>query len=148
MIDLYKRLGIGDESVADAIRAALPAADPQTRQAAESILLDPRRRPVYDRNRRLLVTVGQLRAHLGLNFTRFWSRHQFTDFRYVLEPEAGAAPPAIKPPVDPLAVLRAFSPRGARHRRPRRQDSWPATAIIVLLALITVLATLWYWIRR
>src|SRR3954469_19924769 len=98
MKDFYKRLGLDDDATADAIRGALVAPaeparapDAATRVAAEFVLLDPRRRAVYDRNRRVLVTIGQLRSRLGLNLKPFWSRGGFGDFSYPFDPAAGHA---------------------------------------------------------
>ena len=63
MKDLYKRLGVEENAAADAISRRLPAGErAEIRAAAEFILLDEHHRRVYDRNRRLLVSVGQLPA--------------------------------------------------------------------------------------
>src|SRR3954468_7794268 len=117
MKDFYKRLGLdGDAATPDAIRAALAAPaeparapDAATREAAAFVLLDPRRRAVYDRNRRVLVTIGQLRSRLGLNLKPFRSRGRFGDFSYPFAPAAGHATghagvaATAHPPQDPLA---------------------------------------------
>src|SRR3954447_20160912 len=125
MKDFYKRLGLdGDAATPDAIRAALAAPaepahalDAATREAAEFVLLDPRRRAVYDRNRRVLVTIGQLRSRLGLNLKPFWSRGGVGDFSYAYDPTGGRVGSAwvaagTHPPQDPLAdprmLWRAF----------------------------------------
>ena len=96
--------------------------DDETRSAAEFVLLDPRRRAVYDRNRQVLVTIGQLRSRLGLNLKPFWSRGGFGDFSYAFDPTGGragvAAAAAAQPPQDPLADPRMLSrPFGAGRRR-------------------------------
>ena len=91
MRDLYQRLGLDESSGENEIRAALPAADAAIREAAQFILLDRRRRAVYDRNRRVLATVGKLRARLGLNLTRFWPRARLGDFTAAVS-TAGEAP--------------------------------------------------------
>lgn len=166
MKDLYKRLGLDESATADAIREA-PASpvtagatrDDETRSAAEFVLLDPRRRAVYDRNRRVLVTIGQLRSRLGLNLKPFWSRGGFGDFSYAFDPTGGragvAAAAAAHPPQDPLAdprmLWRAF---GAGRRRggspgvgpigrgPSRLGLWLAAAAVLALSVLAVLLAL------
>jgi hypothetical protein len=174
MKDLYKRLGLDDAAPADAIRAALagpaaaPAAAPTaaplpldaaTRTAAEFVLLDPRRRAVYDRNRRVLVTIGQLRARLGLNLKPFWSRGGFGDFSYPFDPAGGhtGAGAAAHPPQDPLAdprmLWRAFGRAGRRRqsahgqvaRGPSRLGLWLAAAAVLALCIVAALFALRDW---
>src|SRR3954454_13663806 len=107
MKDLYVHLGVDESSSGDAIRTALASADDATREAAEYILLDPRRRDVYDRNRRAVATIGRLRANLGLNLTRFWPRSRFADFTIDLAP----SPRQSRQPDDPMAMAWAFGVR-------------------------------------
>ena len=121
MRDLYQRLGLDESSGENEIRAALPAADAAIREAAQFILLDRRRRAVYDRNRRVLATVGKLRARLGLNLTRFWPRARFGDFTVDLAP----SPIPHGGYVDPVTMAWAFGvqgidPAARRHRRRHR----------------------------
>ena len=145
MRDLYRRLGLDASADDGAVRAALAGADAEMREAAEYILLDPTRRAVYDRNRRVLVTVGHLRAHLGLNLTRFWPRARFGDFTTDLG--AAAAPRAAAPADDPMAMAWAFgvagrNAAGTPHGRPRVA----AFAIIIVILLATMLA--WWLLHR
>ena len=141
MIDLYRRLNIGADSDAEAVRAALSATDPATREAAELILLNDRRRPVYDRNRQVLATIGQLRARLGINYTRFWSRALYGDFVVDLEPDA-AAVPHLRHRVDPMAVLQAFGPRRGP-RRHRHRYHWGRYLAIAATLLLLILVIWW-----
>ena len=107
MKDLYRHLRV-TESAGDAeIRAALPAADADTRDAVTMILLDPARRAVYDRNRRTVATIGRLRANLGMNLTRFWPRSRFR--------HAAAE-----------TRIRSTMP-SSTSRRPRTSTRWPTT---------------------
>jgi hypothetical protein len=118
MIDLYKRLNVLEDASDETIRQRLTSIDATTRAAAEMVLLDPRRRGVYDRNRRLLVTIGQLRFKLGLSYTRFWARGDFKDF---WQHPAFTPPPSDKKPkrrVDKMMIAQAFytvSHHGRRH---------------------------------
>ena len=170
MKDYYKRLGLDDDATPDSIRGALAApADPArapdavTREAAEFVLLDPRRRAVYDRNRQVLVTIGQLRARLGLNLKPFWSRGGFGDFSYRYDPTGGrsaggAAAAGAHPPQDPLAdprtLWRAFGAGGRtrRHsgsgwsaRGPSRVALWVAVAAVLALCVVAALLALRAW---
>ena len=141
MNDLYKRLGLPDSADERAVRAALGAADAATREAAAFILLDPRRREVYDRNRRVLATVGRLRAHLGLNLTRFWPRARFGDFTLDLTPPP---PPGRRRYIDPMAMAWAFGVNpGKTTGRPRRR--WIVGAVAA--AVLTAAALAWFALR-
>ena len=81
MRDLYKHLAIPPAASAEQIRAAIEAAGPGTlANAAQHVLLHPRRRPVYDRNHQLLTTIGRLRGRLALGMRPFWSHGHFHDF--------------------------------------------------------------------
>ena len=142
MRDLYKRLGVTDSAEEPQLRAALATAEPSARESAEVILLDPKRRQVYDRNRRVLLTIGRLRANLGLNLTRFWPRARFADFTHDLAPQATVQ---NHQPMDPMAMAWAFGvepPRG--YRRPWRTRVIGATvSCVALLVLLTV-----WWARH
>ena len=133
MKDLYKQLGV-DESAGEAeVRAALvDVADPVTRQAADFILLDPRRREVYDRNRRVVATIGRLRANLGLNLTRFWPRARFADFTIDLVP-----PPRRPRRIDPMRMAWAF---GVAPGTPRRRPWVRKRTVLVACAILLITA--------
>jgi len=146
MKDLYKQLGVGEAAEESEIRAALGAvaggaAAGELRDAAEFILLNPARRAVYDRNRRVLVTVGRLRANLGLNLSRFWPRSRFADFTLELNPVAGGAGRRV----DPMTMAWALGvepAEGGSSRRPRRRTILVAAALVVIAA---VSFALWHW---
>ena len=144
MRDLYKQLGLSASCDDVDILGALKNAGPELREAAEFILLDPHRRAVYDRNRRVLATVGQLRAHLGLTLTRFWPRSRFGDFT----PDAAAWQAGARArPVDAQAMAWAFGVEvegGAASRRRRRRRL--TLALLFGLAALLLVA-LWYGSR-
>ena len=131
MKDLYKHLALPDSADDGAIRAALGGADPAVREAAEFILLDPRRREVYDRNRRVLATVGQLRANLGLNLTRFWPRARFGDFTIDLAPPP---PSGRRRYLDPMAMAWAFGVKPPKAPN-RSRRGWVVVAVVALILL-------------
>ena len=138
MKDLYKQLGVDELAGEGDVRVALSAvADPATREAAEFILLDPRRRAVYDRNRRVLATVGRLRANLGLNLTRFWSRARFADFTIDLAP-----PPGRTRRIDPMQMAWALGV-GSHSQRSRpwflRRTFLTACAVLFVTAFVLAL---------
>jgi hypothetical protein len=141
MEDYYKRLNISDMASEDDVRSALSDVHAPWREPAEFVLLEPRRRKVYDRNRRLLVVIGQLRFELGLTFTRFWSRERFKDFwaepAFVESPE-----PPPKKPVTKLMILGAFKSAGKRHVE--RYGRW-WVGVVILVALLVVLLVIWRW---
>ena len=153
MKDLYQRLNLPEQASETEVAGALAAAHAATRQAAEHILLDPQRRAVYDRNRRLLVTIGTLRAHLGLNLKPFWSRGGFRDFSYPFGPGQPRPQPHFPKDqypdlyprrrwrvVDPaMMVSRAFGVRTARTGPPPR-DSRRTALVMALIAFLLLLA--------
>jgi hypothetical protein len=100
--DLYKRLGIGSDAPVDEIRRAIAASADPIRREAEFILLSPRRRTVYDRNHRVLSTIGQLRGRLALGLRPFWSHGHHQDFTRPFVPGAK---------LDPLSVMDGVSGR-------------------------------------
>ena len=140
MRDFYKRLGISEGASEREVRTALAAADPATREAGELVLLDPRRREVYDRNRRVLGTIGRLRANLGLNLTRFWPRARFADFTHEL------APAVTHNPGDPMAMAWAFGVRPPASRRSATRVSGITVVAAVLCAVASAVAV-WWWLR-
>ena len=141
MKDLYKQLGVSDAADGGTIRAALAGADPPARDAAEFILLDPKRREVYDRNRQVLLTVGRLRGNLGLNLTRFWPRARFADFTVDLAPPP---PTGRRRYIDPMAMAWAFGVTPVR-RAARRGRHW-LIGLVVLSAVVGA-AVAWFVLR-
>jgi hypothetical protein len=143
--DLYQQLGVSDTGGEAEIRAALGAAAPELREAAEFILLDPARRAVYDRNRRVLVTVGRLRANLGLNLSRFWPRSRFADFTTELNP----LPRGVgRRPIDPMAMAWAFGVEPPGGDGPRRRKRRVILAAAVVGVAVALGLALWVWKER
>jgi hypothetical protein len=123
MQDLYKRLNVKVDASEEAIRDRLALVDGATRSAAETVLLDSRRRRVYDRNREVLSTIGHIRLSLRLNYTRFWARREYRDFWQ----DGIYAPPRSEPPkrgrkVDKIMIAQAF--HSVRHHSRRHAARW------------------------
>ena len=134
MKDFYKRLNLPDAASEEQVRNSLRSASPDLRSSAELILLDPRRRRVYDRNRDLLLVIAQLRFDLGLNYTPFWSRRQFKDFwRVPTFTPVTPAPEAPKRRVDKIMIAQAFhtARHHSRHHAARWGWLWAVGLIIV-----------------
>jgi hypothetical protein len=141
MKDLYKQLGVDESAGESDIRVAVGAAAGELRDAAEFILLDPARRAVYDRNRRVLATVGRLRSNLGLNLSRFWPRSRFADFTIDLNPVTGGEGRRIDPMTMAWALGVEPPARNGMRRGKRRR-----LLIGVVLALSCALGlALWRW---
>ena len=142
MRDFYSQLSLPPGADEATIRAALPKLGEDVRPDAQMILLDPRRRAIYDRNHRLLTTIGELRMRLGLNYTRFWSRQEYRAFRKELAP-APAAPRGRR--VNPMMIAGAFRAVGRHGRRhAAKKSNWVFAAVVVSLAVLFVL--LWrFW---
>lgn len=146
MQDLYKRLNLDESAHEAAIRERLAAADAGLRTAGEVVLLDPRRRAVYDRNRRLLLAIAQLRGELGLNYTRFWSRGEFKDFWQT--PDFAAPEPQKKPGrrVDKMMIANAF--HTVKHHGRHHAARWGAWWAAALLALAAAAAGAMLYLNR
>ncbi len=132
MKDFYSAMGITADAGEDAIRTALPNAPGDLRADAELILLDPRRRAVYDRNHRLLTTIGQLRSHLGLSYTRFWARQEYKDYWQELVP----TPKTRGKRVDAALIAGAFRTVGRHGRKHVTRGSNWLIAFMVVLAFV------------
>jgi len=147
MRDLYKQLHLEESAPAEAIQSACSQAQPDVRPVAEFILLDEHLRRVYDRNRNLLTTVGQLRARLGLSLSPFWTRGAFADFTFdpLLKYPSAQTTHEGQHLADPLEVLRAFDgARRRKRRRPKAHYFLIGLAVIILLATLTALIFLWW----
>jgi len=137
MKDFYSALNLSPQADEEAIRASLTTAPADVQSDARLILLDPRRRAVYDRNHRLLTTIGELRSHLGLSYTRFWARQEYKDFWK----ELGTGPVKRGKRVDAALIagaFRAVGRHGRKHVTHRR--NWIVAAILVSIALLVVVA--------
>ena len=82
MKDLYQRLNIQRQSSdSEDIRMAIATCpDDGIAQAAEHILLEPKRRQYYDMHHRLLTTIGQIRANLNVPESSAWNALQVEEF--------------------------------------------------------------------
>jgi len=128
MKDLYHRLGLSNDTADEnELRAAIGLADTSDiRAAAEHILLSSRRRRVYDRNRRVLVLIGRLRAELDLREGAFWKECRCRDFNYKPGTSAtgtrrhGTGPP---PPPPRSQAPPKPRPRRTKPSAPQRRPS-------------------------
>jgi len=142
MQDLYKRLNARVDASEQAIRDRLPLVDAATRSVAQAVLLDSRRRRVYDRNREVLSTIGHIRLRLGLNYTRFWARREYRDFWQ----DGIHVPPVTDSPkrgrmVDKMMIAQAFHTVRHHSRRHAARWGWGWLAVagcggVTVLALI------------
>ena len=83
MKDLYRGLGLaGPTDAVDRIRQALEVGseDLQMRRSAEYVLLNQRRKRLYDRHYRVLQQIGQLRANFDLTHSPSWNWKEYRDF--------------------------------------------------------------------
>jgi hypothetical protein len=139
MRDLYQQLGVHPKAATRDIEHAIQRCDDrQVTHAARHILLEPRRRDVYDRNRERLETIGRLRANMGLQQSPLWTELATHDF------DAAPSRPAVLPSV-------RFKPRKrSRHedRQPQRARPRPkryssALGLLVWLVLGGLFSTLY-----
>jgi hypothetical protein len=152
MKDLYKRLGIPPTASAEEIRVAIGVTDEAaTREAAEFILLAPRRRTVYDRNHRVMTMIGQLRGRLAMGLRPFWSHGDHRDFTAASNPVAAAgasgrgAGGGAAAGRDPISVIGAAGGHEHGHMRRRRRmkiRAWMAWGLavvaVVLIAIVVI----------
>jgi hypothetical protein len=138
MKDLYAHLHVDPAATDATIRQALASASPELRSDVEAVLLSPRRRQIYDRNRDLLNAIGELRLHLGLTYTRFWARSELREFwrqPTPVEPKPGRH-------VDSMLIASAFRTVGKHGRR----HATSAKSWIVAISLVVVTGLgIWWW---
>ena len=154
MKDLYKRLGLDPSASPEQVRAAIEspagAVEPADLESARDVLLDPNRRAVYDRTRRVLTTIGHLRAHLGLNYKTFWARGRLKDFTYDLSPPAtGKRRRRVLRSLRPSDISRAFGLSG----KPAVQSVYGEeertfAALTLISAAVIVIALLIYVVLK
>jgi hypothetical protein len=154
MKDLYKRLGIPPTASAEEIRVAIGVTnEAATREAAEFILLAPRRRTVYDRNHRVMTMIGQLRGRLAMGLRPFWSHGDHRDFTAASNPVAagasGRGAGGAAAGRDPISVIGAAGGHEHGHRRRRRRRmkirawmAWGLAVVAVVLIAIVVIGWL------
>jgi hypothetical protein len=84
MKDLYRRIGLpaqtDDRAAIERALGSAAGGDAGSARAARHVLLDPDRKPVYDRTRAVVMRVGQLRANLGLSRSPNWLASDCSDF--------------------------------------------------------------------
>jgi len=117
-----------------------PTADAAILEAAEFVLLDKKRRAVYDRTHRVLTTIGGLRSHLGLNFKTFWARGRLRDFTFELTAPEGPRPRRAIRSIRPADIRRAFGLRGAEPAGDYEGARQRVLAVAFLFFAITVAA--------
>jgi len=133
MRDFYRRLKIPENSGRKEIKLALiDFPDKELRGAGATILLDERRKAVYDRDRQVLATIGQLRSRLGLYLAPFWARGQFADFTY------GDPPPTSSQKINQLIVSQAFKPVRRRRRHGSRRLRNPEVIAALIGGIIAI----------
>jgi hypothetical protein len=137
MKDFYSALNLSPDADPQAITGALANAPADVRADAQSILLDARRRLVYDRNHRLLSTIGELRSHLGLSYTRFWARKEYKDFWK----ELSSAPAQRGKRVDAVLIAGAFRAVGKHGRKHvTHSRNWIIAGVLACAVLLAFVA--------
>lgn len=114
MRDLYARARLPRYAAPRSIEKVLPRLSPSDRQAIEMILLDARRRAIYDRTHAVVEEIGRVRAILGERVADLNRGPHYTDFIFK-SPRAGER-------------------HKENHGKPRRRAS--RVAIVVLTVLV------------
>ena len=140
MKDLYAHLQIAPTADESVIREAAANAASAIRADAEAVLLNPRRKKSYDRNRNLLHTIAELRLHLGLTYTRFWARSELREFWQ--QPTPVTQKPGRR--VDAMLIAGAF--RGAARRGRQHAPNRGSWILAVGLVVVAGLGA-WLWIH-
>jgi len=80
MRDLYKRLDLRPTADQSEIREKLRALEGPLKRDATFVLLDDKRRAIYDRTRRPLVEIGEIRALMGTDIDMAHWGSKYSDF--------------------------------------------------------------------
>lgn len=82
MRDLYKKLGLSRSCSVEDIQVAIATCkNKKLFQDAEAVLLNEKNRKTYDKNHKVLTSIGKLRAELGLSQSENWygdTAHEFS----------------------------------------------------------------------
>lgn len=118
MKNLYARLGITPTTTQDKVQIAIRL-KPSMAQYG-TILLNPKRREIYDRTHYTLSAVGQLRARLELDPGDFWFYKNYSDFSPSFRRDLGSTKQDFK---------RGFDPYKASRNKPepatQKTTGWP-----------------------
>ena len=141
MKDLYAELGVDPKSSAAEIAEALKRQPGLA--SAGTILINPKKRAVYDRSHGTLKTIGSLRYRLGLDTGHTWFLQEhpdfapsmFSDSQTKISQTSDQAPVSDQPAVEPPA-------RTGKSKKPgntRQRLILTAVTAIALVALFLIL---------
>jgi len=144
MRDLYQKLGIGRNASAEEVAAALEL-KPEL-SAFAPILLNRKKRAVYDRTHAALSAIGVLRHHLGLEDGGSEFAKNYPDFAFRPRPRAtgaGSSQAGSEPPV--AAEKQEARPSPASPAKTDAGRGWPLPFLAVLaVAILLVLLSLYF----
>lgn len=147
MRDLYRQLGfsstrVDTEAITKALKEQRVGRDID--RAVKHILLDPKRKPVYDRNRSIVAAIAQLRANLGLKHSPGWVGNE--DFNVTADRTGSELERLKRATSSPTAGYETKRVGEDKHdamwllgAAVRRHPYW-TTAILVLTLLVGVVA--------
>ena len=143
MRDLYKALEVKQDADNEDIAAALKLKPEKSALAA--ILLDQRKRALYDSTYTTLKTIGELRRRLGLDNDRSWFLKNCTDF--VPIPASASHPTQAA-----TSIATAYPPQEETlAERVVGQNPEPKTrsglhTAMILVSIVAILIFLFAWI--
>ena len=140
MKDLYAALGLNPKSTAAEIAAALKQ---QPEMAASgTVLMNPKKRAVYDRTHTTLKTIGALRHRLGLDTSETWFLRDHPDFAPGVS-SGSTAKSSTGPSADTAAKNSAMKPHPSLKSRKKSKTTVKRLALAAIAA-IALMALLYF----
>jgi len=147
MKDLYSQLAIPAytrdyDRIRDAIHNSV--CDGSTKEAAELILLDDKRREIYDSTHRVVSCIGTMRSNLGLTRSQMWDSEAHRDFERPNRTGRELDHLQFREPESPRTSSRRAhrqTRRGAKPTAPHKSsvvDAFLNKHKVIILSVITV----------
>ena len=146
MKDLYSKLGIERGASAEEVQAALEA-KPELSDYA-TILLDTKKRALYDSTHSTLKMIGELRLRLGLDSGPSWFLKNYLDFAPAQKLARASPDPANQakadtPPAAQPALPASDSVVSTPPAHSRGLAKWLIPAALLLVGVIVIAVLLW-----
>jgi len=147
--NLYSRLRVSKGTSIGEIKRAIERCPYESDSVdAQSILLDPNKRRVYDRHLHLLEKVAEVRKQTGLLSTGYWSGARYADFKHGATSNSGAQN-SSNARGQQRSKAGTTAERDTQTRSPIRRSEWAfyVKAVLTVAAIIAGIALIDAWVR-
>lgn len=143
MKDLYRELGLSRNATNEQLAEAL-GKNPEWADYA-SVLLNERKRAVYDRAHAALTAIGALRQRLGLDKEASWFAEKNPDFSPAVRNAPSATTETNRAPAAESSAPSAPAPKAAvqSSSRPKARRVGRGSLIVLVLAAVALAVILY-----